>query len=263
MQRNTRVGLTASTVLHVAALAGLGGFASSQWTSPIVAVNRGVITLTASLATVDPSEVAADFHVHAPGVPHDHEHPDTPLAAHSHPVRKTPTDSVKSHRDVNVDLDAVRAEQGQLAVRTSLPRAEEMPAASEPVAAPPQRIPRQSSRVTPLSAPVEAVTVPRIAAAAPGANVDRLPERHANNPVPPYPEQAYAEGRQGRVVLEVQLDETGVVKTLRVAESSGYDPFDDSALATVRKWRFTPARRGDKAVPYTIRVPVRFAIRNE
>jgi protein TonB len=53
------------------------------------------------------------------------------------------------------------------------------------------------------------------------------------------------------------------VKTLRVAESSGYDPFDDSALATVRKWRFTPARRGDKAVPYTIRVPVRFAIRTE
>jgi TonB family protein len=263
MQRNTRVGLTASTVLHVAALAGLGGFASSQWTSPIVAVNRGVITLTASLATVDPSEVAADFHVHAPGIPHDHEHPDTPFAAHSHPVRKTPTDSVKSHRDVNVDLDAVRAEQGQLPVRASSARAEEVPAASEPVASPPQRIPRQSSRVTPLSTPVEAVTVPRIAAAAPGANVDRLPERHANNPVPPYPEQAYAEGRQGRVVLEVQLDETGSVKTLRVAESSGYDPFDDSALATVRKWRFTPARRGDKAVPYTIRVPVRFAIRTE
>ena len=263
MQRNTRVGLTASTVLHVAALAGLGGFVSSQWTSPSVGVKRGVITLTASLATVDPSEVAADFHVHAPGVPHDHDHPDTPIAAHSHPVRKASTESSKSHRDVNVDLDVVRAEQGTLPVRTNLVRTEEAPAASESVTAPPQRIPRQSTRVIPLSAPVEAAKAPRIAAAAPGASVDRLPERHVGNPPPPYPEQAYAEGRQGRVVLEVQLDETGRVKTLRVVESSGYDPFDDSALATVRKWRFTPARRGDKPVPYTIRVPVRFAIRNE
>ncbi|MFO0821103.1 MAG: energy transducer TonB [Pirellulales bacterium] len=265
MRRDTHIGLGVSAILHVTAIVALGGIASQPWLSPLVAVNRGVITLEASWTAVDPSESTAEFHVHAPGMEHDHEHPMTPFAAHSHPVRKTTTQSTRWPRDVDnkLDVDVVPSLSGSVPIRANPPRIEEVTADSESVVSSSQRMPRLPSRVTPVNVRVETVTAPPMMEATPGANVDQMPVRNANNPAPPYPTQAYAERRQGRVVLEVRLDEAGRVKSLRVAESSGYAPFDDSALATVQYWLFTPARSAGRAVPCTIRVPVRFAIRAE
>jgi protein TonB len=278
MSRANHISLIASALLHFGIMAVLWGtgWVAKPWAPPTAAVNRGVITLMASMAEVDLNASVVDFHIHAVGVPRDHDHPDTLFAAHSHPPQKTSVQSGEARFEANLELaDPVAAtppEQNPLPARTRSSLTESMPA-DPPPGTPPETlpgnlprstvIPRQAPRTPLASVPVAAVEVPRVASASAGAQVDQLPQRDVKNRVPAYPPQAYAQGLEGRVVLEVQLDETGRVTTLRVWQGSGYRPFDDSAVATVRTWRFTPARREGKAVPYTIRVPVRFAIRTE
>jgi protein TonB len=94
-----------------------------------------------------------------------------------------------------------------------------------------------------------------------GSEVDELPKKLAFNPPPPYPREAYLLGQQGMLILEVKVNTEGMVDSIRVVQSSGVDSLDESALSTVRKWRFEPARRGGLAVTATVNVPVRFRIR--
>jgi TonB family protein len=95
-----------------------------------------------------------------------------------------------------------------------------------------------------------------------GAQVDSLPQKLPDNPAPRYPFDAYQLGVQGRVMLEVVVDGRGLVSDIRVVESSGHESLDKSALATVRTWRFLPARRLGVPVSDTVRVPIRFSIRD-
>jgi protein TonB len=60
---------------------------------------------------------------------------------------------------------------------------------------------------------------------------------------PSYPPQSRRLGEQGRVVLQVELDERGGVAAAHVQRSSGASRLDDAALAAVRGWRCNPARR--------------------
>jgi protein TonB len=64
------------------------------------------------------------------------------------------------------------------------------------------------------------------------------------------------------VLLEILVGELGRVQTIRLSRSSGVASLDRAALETVRRWRFEPARRGGRAVAFTVSVPVRFVIRD-
>jgi len=65
---------------------------------------------------------------------------------------------------------------------------------------------------------------------------------------PPYPTVSRRLGETGKVVLRVELDETGRVSAAKVVTSSGYPRLDEAALATVRTWRCQPAQRDGQAV---------------
>jgi len=65
---------------------------------------------------------------------------------------------------------------------------------------------------------------------------------------PPYPLLSRRLGESGKVVLRVELDETGRVSAAQVISSSGYDRLDAAALAAVRTWRCRPALRDGQAV---------------
>jgi len=80
------------------------------------------------------------------------------------------------------------------------------------------------------------------------------------NPAPPYPVDAWRARIQGRVVLKVLVESSGLVSSVAVHASSGSASLDDSALTTVRTWRFEPARRRGSAVAHEVLVPVRFTI---
>ncbi len=65
-----------------------------------------------------------------------------------------------------------------------------------------------------------------------------------------------AETTSAVVVLELELDATGAV--LRATVVQGEPPFSDVALAAAQRWKFTPAKRGGRAIGARLRYSVRF-----
>jgi protein TonB len=53
---------------------------------------------------------------------------------------------------------------------------------------------------------------------------------------------------------------SGAVGTADIVRSSGSSALDEAALATVRRWRFHPARQAGQAVRATLDVPITFRL---
>ncbi|MBF0284184.1 MAG: energy transducer TonB, partial [Magnetococcales bacterium] len=126
-------------------------------------------------------------------------------------------------------------------------------------ATPPQAVPTPVA--APPSAPAESASVPVEAASA--GPPDRLPDHRADylrNPKPHYPNFARRMGREGVVVLRVEVNAEGAATAVAIARSSGYPELDEAAREAVERWRFVPAQRGGKAVAETVEVPVRFRL---
>jgi protein TonB len=128
------------------------------------------------------------------------------------------------------------------------------PAPTRPRALPPRQptheLPEFQTAALPASAPAEV-----------GANtIDTFPRKLPFNPAPPYPADAWRARIQGRVVLKVVVEGSGLVGDVAVHASSGSTSLDDAALMTVRTWRFEPARRRGSPVAHEVLVPVRFTI---
>ena len=77
---------------------------------------------------------------------------------------------------------------------------------------------------------------------------------------PVYPPMSRRLGETGKVVLRVELDETGRVSTAQVASSSGSTRLDAAALAAVRSWRCNPAQRDGQAVRSVATQPFNFTL---
>jgi periplasmic protein TonB len=70
---------------------------------------------------------------------------------------------------------------------------------------------------------------------------DAIPPRpKSSNAIPPYPQEARADGRTGVVVLEIVVLADGSVDKVRVVR--GDEPFASAAVNTVKTWKYEPAR---------------------
>jgi periplasmic protein TonB len=76
--------------------------------------------------------------------------------------------------------------------------------------------------------------------------VPPMPDKE--NAIPPYPQEARAAGRTGTVVLKVVILADGRVADVQVMR--GEEPFVSAAVATVKKWKYTPALH--KGQPITV-----------
>jgi protein TonB len=85
--------------------------------------------------------------------------------------------------------------------------------------------------------------------------------RYHINPAPSYPSLALKRHWQGEVWLRVLVGERGEVIRASVENSSGHALLDDTALRTVRNWKFHPARQGEKNVRQEVRLPIRFELK--
>jgi TonB family protein len=96
-----------------------------------------------------------------------------------------------------------------------------------------------------------------------GAGVQIAHADYGANPAPVYPARSRQRAEQGTVTLHVLVASDGSVERIEIAESSGFDDLDQSALDTVRKrWRFVPAKRSDgHPLESWVLVPIRFALR--
>lgn len=83
---------------------------------------------------------------------------------------------------------------------------------------------------------------------------------HLNNPRPAYPNRSRQMREQGTVILEVLIRADGTVGEVRVKESSGFKLLDETAAKAVRRWRYTPARRGNQPIDYWYLQPIEFSL---
>jgi len=84
--------------------------------------------------------------------------------------------------------------------------------------------------------------------------------RYAENPKPLYPQEARDKGLEGEVILRVEVLPNGRVGQIDLKQSSGYLLLDRSALTAVRGWRFIPAKKGEKAIPLWVNIPIKFQL---
>lgn len=79
-----------------------------------------------------------------------------------------------------------------------------------------------------------------------------------------YPEGARQRGEEGTVVVEFIVTEHGMADNIRVvtSESCVFQELQQAAILAVKRARFTPARRGSANVPYTVRLPLDFNLRD-
>jgi TonB family protein len=89
--------------------------------------------------------------------------------------------------------------------------------------------------------------------------VTRLPRYQITTP--PYPEAAKRANIEGVVILQVDIDATGAVKKVLVAQGLGYG-CDEAAIAAVQRTSFTPAFSGSEPVPVRFLLPFRFQFEN-
>jgi protein TonB len=75
-----------------------------------------------------------------------------------------------------------------------------------------------------------------------------------------YPRVAEREGKDGRVVLTVFIDDTGLVEDVRLMQGS-YEVLNEVALRKVREAVFTPAYDAEgRPVPSKVALPIKFEL---
>jgi periplasmic protein TonB len=98
-------------------------------------------------------------------------------------------------------------------------------------------------------------------AAAPTADAD-YKAAYLQNPKPPYPPLAFRARIEGKVTLLAEVLPDGRAGQVRILESSGHDLLDQSAMSTVKKWKFTPARKDGVIITQAVRIPITFSLKN-
>ncbi|HTL48933.1 MAG TPA: energy transducer TonB [Verrucomicrobiae bacterium] len=97
----------------------------------------------------------------------------------------------------------------------------------------------------------------------PGGGSTEEKASYLKNPPPPYPQSAVDRGEEGLVLLSVLVDKSGRPQSVELKQSSGSELLDESALKTVRRWKFHPARMGMMKVESRVDIPIRFVLEEE
>jgi protein TonB len=135
---------------------------------------------------------------------------------------------------------------------------EPTPAAPEPQ---PVAVAPAAEPSAPVAAQVAAPQAPAPQPVVPEPVVKaRFDADYLTNPKPPYPRQSRRLGEEGVVRLRVHVGTDGQVLEVEIKTGSGYPRLDQSALETVARWRFVPARRGTTPVASWVVVPIVFSL---
>jgi protein TonB len=92
-----------------------------------------------------------------------------------------------------------------------------------------------------------------------GDATDTLPQPKLKSPFI-YPKGAKSKGVTGYVVLSVLVEVDGAVDKVEVVESSPEGVFDESAIAGIKNWRFSPGLQQGKPVKTWVKQKIRFSL---
>lgn len=112
-----------------------------------------------------------------------------------------------------------------------------------------------------VAAPAPVVAAPVVAPMA-APTQPRFDADYLDNPKPAYPAISRRLGEQGRVTLRVHVAADGSTSEVQLHTSSGSSRLDQSALDTVRRWKFVPAKRGPDPVAAWVLVPIAFTLKD-
>lgn len=186
--------------------------------------------LRRAVELVVPAEILVEFI--EPPAPKVVPPPPAPLAPVKQPVAKTPT-----------PVKTVSPQPLAIADQTPAPNAPVGVIEPAPVAPP--------------------VAVAPIAEAPPAPARVELPSSDADylqNPKPPYPAMSKRLAEQGKVVVRVLIGLDGTAQKAEIKQSSGFDRLDQSALATVLRWRYVPGTRAGVPEAMWFNVPINFVL---
>jgi protein TonB len=80
------------------------------------------------------------------------------------------------------------------------------------------------------------------------------------NPRPPYPLASRRMGEQGAVDLQLCLSHQGHVESVAVIKSSGYGRLDQSAVETIKTWKFSALEIVKVPMSDCYRLPIHFKL---
>lgn len=83
---------------------------------------------------------------------------------------------------------------------------------------------------------------------------------YRENRPPAYPEIARMRGYEGIVLLAAEILPDGRVGSMKIKKSSGYAVLDQSAVESIKPWKFEPARKSGKPFTVWIELPVKFVL---
>jgi protein TonB len=88
-----------------------------------------------------------------------------------------------------------------------------------------------------------------------------LPSSDADYKTPPgLPALGKRLGEQGKVVVRVLIELDGKANKAEIKQSSGFERLDQSALATVLRWRYVPGKRAGVPEAMWFNVPINFVL---
>jgi periplasmic protein TonB len=149
-------------------------------------------------------------------------------------------------------------------VRKTAPK-EAAPPIEKVVETPP--VPSETTAISPITLPAatpppaqpigEAVVAPQ---PPPPVIPPRFNADYLQNPAPAYPALARRMHEQGKVLVRVLVSVEGAPERVELKTSSGSPRLDQSALDTIKNWKFVPARQGDQKVAAWVLVPITFTL---
>ncbi len=232
--RTALAGLALVLVLHLVAIMSLLSYA------PAREALRTIAPLMVDLIKPEAPTVA----VAAPRI-----EPKVDVAVKPPPVKKP---VVQPHAlpptQPQPQITAVPAQSSATAETPAAPEARPAPDVAARTPTVPATAPVLPVAPAPAAAPVAIVP--------PSFNADYL-----DNPAPTYPASAKRMGEEGKVFLRVYVEASGIPSKVEVRTSSGSDRLDQAALEAVRRWKFVPAKQGDKPVPASVVVPITFSLK--
>ncbi|MDI6732364.1 MAG: energy transducer TonB [Planctomycetota bacterium] len=89
---------------------------------------------------------------------------------------------------------------------------------------------------------------------------EEKPLLSTSNKPPSYPRLARLLGQEGLVVLLVEITDDGIVSDIKLIKSTGYKLLDESAIKSVKGWRFIPATKNGKTLASRTEIPIRFKL---
>lgn len=132
-----------------------------------------------------------------------------------------------------------------------------VPAQQEPAAPPSEPSPE------PVVEQIESAPVAAAPAPMPTGPVTLSSELSVSCPTltpPEYPAISRRMGEEGKLVLRVELDESGRIDDAKVISSSGYERLDAAALTAVKSWQCNPSLRNGQPVRAVALQPFNFVL---